>query len=174
MRRATVLKRLGFLVFATACFPVSVTPANLVPIRPTEVALSVSKDAAFERSMAAFLSSGLRVDQANKEAGIIKSAGMMGDIVTVGGLFPVVSQSEYFFRVNIVATDSGSKVYVSASGRAHTTSSGKSETTPESEMYECQKYNVPGAGSAYEKCQESMTKFRAKVDSLAMRIKSGS
>jgi hypothetical protein len=153
---------------------VSSVPVDLTPIKPVEVTLGVPKDVAFERTMAAFLASGLRVETANKEAGLIKSTGTMGEIVTVGGLFPVVSQTETFVRANLVSADSGTKVYLSTSGRSHTISSGKTEISPEYEMYECKRSQWPGAGSAYEKCLDAMTKYRAKLDTLATRIRTSS
>jgi hypothetical protein len=168
-------------VTAAACVPaVSTIPNNATPVKPVEVRLSVAPAVAFDRTMAAFIAEGYQVDQANKDAGTIKSVGVMGETTVIGGggglfgMFPTVPEiysAENFMRANIVRADSGSLVYVSLSGRAHPE---KGPPTPESALYECpDKAPMKGLESAIAKCRESLAKLKAKVESVAAKNSHG-
>lgn len=171
------MKPLTFLASAlavSACVPVTTTELNLTPVKPIEVRLAVSPEIAFDRTVAAFIAEGYKVDQANKDAGTIRSVGALGDITSSSGLFGMgevqVSQAERFFRANIVRTEGGgSIVYLSSSARTRELNG---QVTPETEMYECpSNSSMPGMGSALAKCREGMGKWKAQIESLAAKVR---
>lgn len=151
---------------------VTITPNNSVPVKSVEIFLLAPTTVAFDRVMAAFISEGYRVDQANKEVGLIKSAGMFGDMVSLCCLVTGAMQSEYFFRANILPSEGGSKVFLSVSQRINmiTTLEG-TKTTSESELHECQKPDTHDGDDIFRKCQERIANIKGKLDNLALRIK---
>ena len=151
---ATVLTSLG-------CMPVSVTPTTVQPAKPVEVLVAAQPAEAFERVKAAFVAQGLTIAEANPAGGILKSAGVMGDVVTVGGLYPVTSQSEMFFRATLIPTDTGTRVLLTTTGRAHTMSSRGTEVSPELPASDC---------GSNETCQKAWVKVKQRLDQLAAAI----
>ncbi len=169
MFRLLTLPITSILIFG--CMQVdNVIPNNSTTVKPVEIVLSVPTSVAFDKTMAALVLEGYRVDQANKEAGTVKSAGVLGDIVSVCCLFTGTMQPEYFFRANILPLEGGSKVFLSVSQRIHTISTRGLETTPESELYECQQTNNPSGDDTFKNCQLLLDKIKGKLDSLALKI----
>lgn len=150
------------LLAFVGCMPVSVTPVTVQPASPVELIVAAPTAEAFERVKSAFVAEGLTIAEANPAGGTIKSGGVMGDVVSVGGLYPVTSQTEMFFRATLIPTDSGTRILLTTTGRAHTTSSRGTEVSPELPASSC---------GSNETCQKSWAKIKERLDRLASIIR---
>lgn len=186
--------RLAFLVFFAACAPATASrpatptldpsmpefevmdeaapvPAPLAT--PIVVSLDVPVASAMERTVAAFAAEGLRVERADREAWRVKSAGVLAEPVAAEGSPAATVQAEHFYQAMIEPANRGSRVVLSVSARSHRRTADGTETTPESEMQECQRTETSGAAAAFQRCEQQMTRIKARLDNLARRVHAG-
>ena len=148
------------------------TPAPAPLASPIVVSLDVPAAAAMDRTVAAFMAEGLRVERVDAEARRIRSAGVMAEVVAVEGSPSATAQAEHFYHGTIEPADRGSRVILSVSTRSHRRTSAGSEPTPESELQECQRTEGGGA-AAFERCEAQTAKVQARLDNLARRVHTG-
>lgn len=167
----------GFLLYLLlslfACTPTFTTVPNKgTHMKPVEIDLPLPPSVAFERVMAGFVGEGLKVAEANKESGIIKSAGMMGDSLSVNSLAVTqVLSAEYFFHANILPSPGGSKVFLTLSQRIHTMGTMGLHTMPETELYECPQVTTPTENNK-PSCEEMRATAMRALAHLVLRIQS--
>lgn len=138
---------------------------------PIVVSVDVPVASAMERTVAAFAAEGLRVERADREAWRVKSAGVLAEPVAAEGS-PTV-QAEHFYHAMVEPADQGSRVVLSVSARSHRRTATGTETTPESEMHECQRTETSDGAAAFQRCEQQMTRIKARLDNLARRVHAG-
>ena len=148
----------------------TLAPARLAS--PIVVSLDVPAAAAMDWTVAAFMAEGLRVERVDAEARRIRSAGVLAEVVAAEGSPSATAQAEHFYHATIEPADRGSRVILSVSTRSHRRSSAENETTPESELQECERTDTGGA-AAFERCEAQMAKVQARLDNLARRVHAG-
>ena len=150
------------------------TSAQAPLASPIVVPLDLTVEAAMDRTVAAFRAEGLRVDQVDADARRVKSAGVLAEQVAAEDPPSATVQAEHFYNATVEPADRGSRVILSVSTRNHRRTSAGNETTPESELQECQRTDAAGGAAAFGRCERQMAKVQARLDSLARRVHAGS
>jgi hypothetical protein len=157
----------GVLALAfVGCASVTVLPPA-PPAPPVETRLNVPSAQAFDRVVAAFVAEGLTIDQADRSAGLIKSAPVPGASVVAGGLAVATATSSLFYRATILPRDSGSTVALSVSGKMTMASGGRQETTEETPLSQC----PAGESQNVRRCREGYDAIQVRLRQIAARIK---
>lgn len=182
---------LALLVLLTACAPATQTragtptldpsvpefevvdePAPVPPALASPIIVSLDSPvaAATDRTVAAFAAEGLRVERADRQAGRVKSAGVLAEAVAAEGSAAATVQTEHFFHATVERAEQGSRVVLSVSMRSHQRTSAGTKTTPESEMQECQRVETADGVAAFQRCEQQMARVKARLDNLARRV----